>query len=308
MADNYSSGSASSFADLLSALNTFVGANGWTTSAANTGRFFSRGGCIAHVYANTDGLYITGATGTSSGDPTGAADHYARIGSVAPTTISFPVSYEFYINDTPDEVYVAVSYGGDKNQYLHFGKSDIPGIGGTGMWFSASMRDDSSSSTVYMNATETNCDTYITGNSLGYFMDQISGGPASYIHCALEGTGWKPMCAGFNTPGALIGSGDVMAGIIRALPSQYNESEVLLPIYATLIRTDGTCTIVATLRHARLMRIDNVSPGDVITYGADQWKCYPFYAKNSAQRDGVNWDIGAEHSGTFGIALRYYGV
>ena len=98
---------------------------------------------------------------------------------------------------------------------------------------------------------------------------------------------------------------DHLAGLLYALPSMFNESETMLPGYACMYRTDGTQTIVAVMRHMRFLRIDNVTPGDLITYGSEQWRAYPLYAKNIAARDGVGWSVGADHSGTFGVALRF---
>lgn len=92
--------------------------------------------------------------------------------------------------------------------------------------------------------------------------------------------------------------------LMVALPSSLNEAEVLMPAMTSLRRSDGVVTPVVSMRHGRKLRIDNVQPGEIVTYGADQWKCYPLYAKNTAQRDGVSWPTGANHSGTFGVAIR----
>lgn len=317
MASDYSSGSASSFADVLTALNTFLLANGWASAAATGGgRIFTKGTTVARVRSDdtpgAETLFLVGATGSSGGNLTAPAPNEVCMRSAAPVLIVFPVTYEFYVDDTPDEVYAIISYGGNKYQHLHFGKSDIPGIGGTGMWFSGSQRDDNNDNRVYMQLNFQYAQTGIGGQALGYFIDQTNAKPANFVHCALEGSAaWRAGAAGSYSPGTaagyLIGQ-DHLAGLLQALPSWYNESEVLLPIYAALLRTDGTRTIVAVMRHARFLRIDNVTPGDLITYGSEQWKAYPLYAKNLVERNGVPWFTGADHSGSWGVAIRYPGA
>jgi len=314
MASNYSTGSASSFPDLLGALSTFLVANGWTlTMGTGTNRIYSKSGTVVRFFTDivvgTAGLYLVGATGIAGSATTGDASPAVKIGSNAPTLVNFPATYEFAINDTPDEVYINLLYGGDKVQHLHFGKSDIPGIGGTGGWFGGSMTASNNNTRVYLSLVSAFANTSVAGQGIGYFIGQSSSNsPHTFVHCGLEGANaWRAVRGSGPVTGDLIGV-DYIAGLLRSLPSSFNEAEVLLPIYGLLRRTDGVHTIVVALRHARFLRIDNVTPGDLITYGPDRWKVHPLYAKNTAQRDGVNWATGAEHSGTWGVALRYYGV
>lgn len=310
MAFDYASGSASSFDDVLEALRTFLLGNGWASAGATGGGYLlSKGGAVARLWADdtpgAEALYLQGGAGAAGGALTGPAPNAVCMASAAPVLIVFPVTYEFYVNDGPDEVYAVISYGGNKYQHLNFGLSDIPGIGGTGMWFTGAMRDDADNTRVYLSSNNQNLQTHISGLALGYFIDQASGRPSSFVHCALEGAAaWRPMWQGSLTPGAVLGQ-DHMAGLMGALPSNFNESETVLPLYACLYRTDGTQTIVAVMRFARLLRIDNITPGDLITYGSDQWRAYPLYAKNIAERDGIGWSIGADHSGTLGVAIYY---
>lgn len=311
MAD-YSTGSASSFADLLTAINTFLVANGWTaTAGTGTIRMYQKSGATFSLQTDADGLYLSGGTGMSGGDLTGDPEFFVKIGSPQPAPMTFPVTYNLHAYDAPDEVYLVVSYGGDKHQHLNFGVSDIPGIGGTGAWFTGTMRNDyitdAPDAKVYASFGPNYLGTSVSGFNLGYF---ISGWyDSSYVHCALEGAAaWRTSGnEAIATPGNLMGQHHV-AGLLNALPSQFNEAEVLLPIYARMRRTDDVATVVAVMRNARLLRMDNVTPGEVITYGSDQWRCYPLYAKDTVDRDGVPWSVGANHSGTIGVAIRYDGV
>lgn len=328
MAADYTSGSAASFADLQTAIEAFLTTTAGYTAAAGPAagggidaqRLWTKGDLVIRVACQgTTALYFMGATGTGGGTSTGDAPTSVKLGSPAGGLIAFPFTYEIFWNDTPEEFYVVISYGGNKYQHINWGESDVPDVGGTGMWITGSYKG---------NADLTNA-TYAPNMFMGPYKDNDGGGYApaitayggpsggfflhssspaygsSFFHCGLDGTSWR-----FNnnsTAGEITenkNSGD----LLMAMPSLFNEAEVLLPIYAIVRHTDGVFTIGAVMRHARVMRIDNVTPGEIITYGSDQWKCFPLYAKNVAQRNGMPWATGAPHSGTFGVALRYPGV
>lgn len=310
MAFDYATGAATTFTDLLSAIRTFVLANGYASAAATGGGYiFTKGDAVVRMWADesvgAEALYLQGGTGSAGGALTGPAPNAVCMASAAPVPVVFPVTYALHLCDDPDELYVVISYGGNKYQHLNFGISDIPGIGGTGLWFTGAMREDNINSRVYLSSNNNYLQTHIDGLALGYFIDQSSGRPSHFIHCGLEGAdAWRAGAAGSLTAGYLFGQ-DHMAGVMGALPSNFNESETLLPLYACLYRTDGTQTIVAVMRSARLLRIDNITPGDLLTYGSEQYRAYPLYAKNITERNGVGWATGADHTGTLGVAIRY---
>ena len=125
---------------------------------------------------------------------------------------------------------------------------------------------------------------------------------ASFVHTGLDSYPWRSgNSSGYRGAGTKVGS------LLMQLPNLYNSANVLLPIKPVAVRSSGGVTIIANPKNARYLRIDNVSPGEVISFGADKWKCYPFFKKDIAQRDGVPGITGASHSGTFGYAVRYDG-
>lgn len=93
------------------------------------------------------------------------------------------------------------------------------------------------------------------------------------------------------------------------LPSAYNQNTVLLPLQVPQRRLSKGLTIVADFVHARLCRIDNHLTGEIVSYGGDDWKVYPFYRKNTDERNGGQqwYPVPTNHSGTFGYAIRYTG-
>jgi hypothetical protein len=324
MASDKTSGAAASFSDIQSAMETFLTGHGWAAAAGpaagggyNAQRLWTKGDLVVRVAVETDGeaIHFMGATGVGGGTSTGDAPRAVKIASPIASPIAFPVNYEIIWNDGPEEVYLTISYGGNKYQHANFGESDVPDIGGTGMWITGQWVGDMDHNQAF------NCNMFLyatkdTGGGADYgvygyagmyfglfqLIYQTSIG-SSFVHCALEGAAqWRntqSAAAGFLT--SPFNNRDLM----NALPSQFNEAEVLLPVYAILQRTDSVYTPVVVLKHARVMRIDNTDAEEIITYGSDQWKCYPWYARNLVQRDGVSWATGAQHSGTFGVAYRY---
>lgn len=324
MAADYTSGSAASLSDLRTAIENFLTTVGGWSAVAGTGnnRLLSKGDLFVRLGYNTNQLYVFGGLGISGTALTTESARGSNIGIATANPITFPVTYEIYWNDTPEEIYIVINYNGDKYQHLHWGESDIPDIGGSGLWFNGSYDTSTSltgtgtgtgdASKMYMSASRNNGNGYVyptnySGMGGAYFMaGESNSWLGGAIHCGLEGAAsWRLNRDG--SVGSLRGQYQSWP-MMMALPSLFNEAEVLLPIFIPMRRTDSVDTIVGVLRHARMLRLDNTSPGDIITYGGDQWKCYPLYAKNTTDRNGVNWKTGAQHSGTVGIALRYPGA
>jgi hypothetical protein len=304
----YQTGSAATFAALQAAVEAFLAANGWTLSSG----VLSKGTQFCKLTASTYELRLDAGTGQSGGALTGPCSSAVKLMDFTLVPITWPLVYELHVLTGPDEVYLTVNYNGSKYQHLHFGVSDIAQVGGSGMWFGGSFN-----STILR--TSPSCKVFLSNGSgnggflgaqpydgfgLGYFFATTVGYQSSFIHCGLEGTGWKTSYGG--STGYLLGP-DYTAALMFALPSDSSESDVLLPIHALLARSAQGLTIVASLAHARFCRLDNLLAGQVLTLGADQWKVYPMHMRNDAQRDGVTWGTGSQHSGTFGVAIRYTG-
>lgn len=339
MASDMTSGSAASFADVQTAIINFLTTHGWTDQSANAAgtRILSKNGMFLWVGNTSVSISFYPGTGRDgSGNLTGRPSNSVGSGawdgvkmeSPGSAPIVFPITYEIIWHDDPtEEVYVVISYGGDKYQHVNWGKSDIAGVGGTGMWLTGALRTDYNAngdttySKYFLNAYSEGSNgrgymevTPYSGFAGGYFYEGMQYSyMASFVNQSLEPlAGAGGLYNNWSYPqssniGALVqGSGcmNYHELLQLALPSSFNEAEVLLPVMTSIRRGSSLVTPVVSMRHARKMRIDNVQPGEIITYGSDQWKCYPLYAKNTAQRDGVGWATGANHSGTFGVAIR----
>lgn len=89
-----------------------------------------------------------------------------------------------------------------------------------------------------------------------------------------------------------------------AQPNSWNSEATLLPIRAWKARPSSKISMTADLEFARHIRIDNLSPGDILTIGSDQWKVFPWYRKDVSAHNGGYF---VNHTGTFGWAIRYEG-
>ena len=229
--------------------------------------------------------------------------------SFANAPIVWPIDYVLHVFNAPEEIYLVARYNVDRHQHLNFGISTMPQIGGTGLWCSGSFRGDA-------NGAAQRCTVFLAGSSgsdlgatpydgfgLGFFFASLAGTyQSSFIHCGLEGApAWRTTYGG-NT-GNLLGVAH-KAGLLHALPSQFNQATVLLPIDVLMARQAQGQTIVATLAHARYCRLDHLDITAPLVYGGDRWRVYPLHAVNASQRNGAGWSVGAQHSGTFGVALR----
>lgn len=305
----YSSGTAASFAALKTTIETVLAANGWTVSSG----IISKGAAYFALVADANQLELQAGTGQSGSALTGTAAASVKVMDFTLAPITWPVTYEIHVLADPDEVYVVVQYNLDRFQHLNFGVSNVPGIGGSGAWFTGSFRGN-------VPRTSSNCRVFLRngngsgtdvgaqpfdGFGLGFFFSGIDGSfQSSFLHCGLEGVGWKTVYG--SAAGNLLGPSYTSA-LLYALPSLFNQATPLLPIHALVARASQGQTIAASLAHARYCRLDHVVAGEVLTYGSDDWKVYPLHSRNDAQRDGVTWITGAQHSGTFGVAIRYTG-
>lgn len=308
----YVTGAAASFADLKTAIQNAATANGWTL----TSDVLSKDGCFFKLTSATAYLEIYGGTGQSGSTLTGASSQGARIINFASHNITFPITYEIFINNSPAEVVCIVNYNSDYYQHILFGKSDVPGIGGTGAYFSATASTISNFSNLNGNyrigVSKTNVQTTSAAQVTtgGLFIDGSSSTStntaSSFVHDGLDAVGWswKGNAATNRILHNASGCGHI-ASLLTSLPNLLNNANVLLPVKAVKQRTSGGITIVVNMATLRFCRIDAITPGEIFTYGSDQWKFFPWMRKNFNVRDGNSSTFGDNHTGTFGIAVKY---
>lgn len=315
----YYSGVANNLADLLTALTTNLTANGWSNPATN---IYSKGGVFVKIESVSSRIELRGGTGNSgttlTGGPT-SNDIYDGTVSFAPVTsvFTYPLNYHLHINTSPDEVYFFAN-DGDRWTWMCFGKSQVPGLLGSGNWYGAtcSWKSDYSSAYSSPQAVE---DPSISENPM-FFGDFTASGttdnqPQPYnvsLDHGLDGNGWSKAghdttagtdsdASWASTPASLLTIVPVY-NLMQAQPNLWNGEAILIRIQSFVCRGSGKFSLVNNLEHCRYIRNTNYNDGDTITLGSDVWHVYPMVRKNSATPDPG--DSPSLHSGTWGIAVR----
>lgn len=296
------SGNFSSFASLKSSVETVLQAAGWSLSDG----VLVKSGMYFKLTASTTALLLEAGTGQAGSTLTGAAPFGVKIMDYTAAPMNFPATYDLHVFDAPDEVFLVVNYNADRYQQLAFGKSDVEQVGGIGAWFTgtfpAAANQAAASMPIYVNTSDSGIGTWGGSMSLGMFFETYQSGTySSFIHTGLDVESWK---FPGNGDGNTVGAADQVAALLHSLPSQFNQNTVLLPLNITQRRLSQGQTIAASMRNARLCRIDNHLASEVVSYGGEDWKMYPMHRKNADVRNGVAWSTGSQYSGTFGFAIR----
>lgn len=317
----YYTGTASSFADLQTAIENAATANGWSLSNG----ILSDGTAYVRFYELTvTGLLRfciqggTGQTGATLDEPS----EYAHLGHASTLTIQFPVTYHIHAFQNPNEVYCIVNHSVIYYDLLAFGRSDIPGIGGTGGWVHGPLArgiglTGAGGRNFYMrlntrppiSGTSSSVAGRVLWNYYRTSFTQQADKSSTFIHCETRGaTEWK---FGFDitseSPNIAGGLGTII-GLLQALPNQLNSAHVLLPARCVLLDDDAGLKILCQNQNLRFTRNDLIQDGEVITYGLEKWKVYPCFSRDLVDRSiNTSTVTTALHSGTLAYAIRYDG-
>lgn len=309
----YFSGTAANFATLKTAIENACVSQGWVLSNG----ILSRNGCYVQLSSASAQLMLQAGNGQngSSLTDTPTVTNTSGAAFLKDTTgvpIGWPVSFEIHVFTEPDEVYCVVNFNSDFYMQLSFGQSDVPGIGGTGNWFTGSFSPNvysySRDAHAYLDVVTLHWG-FVTYKTFvgGLFTEKALSTSASHLHCGLDNVGWIG-ASNENTLSDGRYAQQWSAPLVARSPSPFNSASILIPIKCVKPRPSKGMTVVADLRNARIVRIDNLTPGGVIDYGSERWKVYPFLRKNADVRNGVPWPTGAHHSGTLGYAIKYTGA
>jgi hypothetical protein len=325
----YATGTATSMSSLLTALRSACTSNGWTLA----GNVLYKNGCYAEIFAGPAfstatadmHLRIRAGNGIDGANAlTDPAPEYSSIGYLysANTTGAsiiawdWPVTYHVHMHG--DEVHMFVNFfAGQKWHFMAFGRSPAPGSVGTGNWHTATISRNSSGGFLIYGGNEGIFQVDGNGSSAGwgggYFWGRNSTFQvltSSYMHGAfIESTGLPRWNIGLGAAWSTYAEGAISASVcamplMAYSPNAWNSQSILLPIQIANLRLSSKISLIGELAHARFCRNDFIDPGAVITLGADRWKVYPMWEKNTSVRDGV---VRGTHSGTLAIAVRYDG-
>lgn len=299
---SYYSGTAASLAALRDALLVHAQADGWTL----TGDVLSKAGVYFRIQVTATNITCLGCESNAVANP---APNLVQIGRIFQRSgyttreISFPCSYE--VLGFAQELYMVVNYDVDAYQWMAFGKSTVPGLPGQGGWFGATGGPVYAVTTVTdpiaITPSSGGSTNFVEGNSAAlFYADDIRHQTSRncYVNHGLDGAGWAWSSDG-NTTG--IRWSIPLHGM---LPNVWNSEALLLPLRAYRVRPSYKSSLIASLDNARITRIDNLAPGDILTIGPDRWKVFPWYRKSITSRNG---GTNINHTGTMGWTIRYEG-
>jgi hypothetical protein len=181
----------------------------------------------------------------------------------------------------------------------------VPGLPGTGNWYTASYTGQRPNSLVWANTWPYQgiAIDYNGTNGTGFFWcSTYASAGNGYVHHGLDGGAWTASSGGTSSPLPQLGATPfAYASLLARQPNQWNGQTLLLPVQLCIDRGSSKNSLIAQLQHVRYVNIANLEPGEIITLGTDQWRCWPFYRK------GTGLHPGASDSGYLGIAVRYDG-
>lgn len=284
----YSTGTASSASNLISAIAGFASGLGWSTSGSAPSIEISKGGVVAAFSSPSSGdVQIAW-----NGSPSFSGTAHAFVGS-------WPADYYLFgnVSPDPDQIICIINYDAIDYRYVGFGLISKFGSWTGGEWFGASSKTLDPNQNLSM----------VTGNLTGrlggtgaFGIEGAAVGPqtGAYLQSAIDGAGWISS-EFFESP--YFQMSRVNHRLFQAQPNAWNQQAVLLPWLLAQSRPDGLFSLIGELSNVRFLRIDNLNPGDVITLGSDDWQCFPILRKDSIVRNGSDVNYG---SGTFGWAFK----
>lgn len=299
----YYSGTAASLAALRTALLTHAQTDGWVL----TGDVLSKGGVYFQIQVNATNITCLGCESNAVVNP---APNVVSIGRIFQRTsyttreISFPCNYEVF--GFTQEMYLVVNYDVDSYQWMAFGKSTVPGLTGQGGWCGATIGLFAASTVIadpiniQIGGGGTSAQQETSAALFWSTAYNFEAGRSCWVNHGLDAHGWTYNGAASSDPIGIRHN----APLLSMQPSVWNSEVTLLPMRCYKLRPSFKSSLIADLANSRHVRIDNLTPGDILTLGPDKWKLFPWYRKDSANRGG---GIGVNHTGTFGWAIRYEG-
>lgn len=316
----YSSGTVTTAAGLVSAIQAFATINGWTVA----GDYISKGDVYVHLWAESvNEIRIQGARGGTWTAPD-ICNRYAKL--FFAEGYSWPASATYYLfySGTPDTLWCTLNWDVVRWMHIGFGMLSKLGTWTGGQWFFATgcmkFRGNHLLGNTYsiQEHIDGSFQTYLAGASPAlpfwssrdrdsYYGYDYSG-KNSFVECALRGHIWE-------ATGALNDYGDgntihcptVITPTQKRSPNALNAQTILTPFDLYLRDTDGYYMAIGRPEHIRFVRLVNYNPGDTLTIGSDAWRVYPAYVLDATQPDGrLCWYPGCTPStGNLGIAVRY---
>lgn len=293
----YHTGSAASMTAMRQVVIDACTAEGWAWNALS--EELSNGSIVVRIQVLTEHLELLGRTSAGAGSAPSAV-RFGRVSTHADFALVWPLEYHLFI--FAQEVYLVGRWGVDRFAWCAWGKSAVSGLLGTGTWVAAIAGPTISASATPFGISATAGGSINNLCPAAFHQDNGSNptGRNGWVHHGLDGNGWRWGSSDSSAPPGVW----QLVPLLGVLPNTWNSEAVLLPLRAFVARPSNKVSMILDCEHARVTRIDNYQPGEVISIGPDRWMIFPWFRKSIENRAGGQ---GVAHSGTFGWALRYEG-
>lgn len=293
----YYTGSVNSFSELLTAMVNACTANGWlwTNGILSKGIAFVKPTAAASGFQI--GIQIVGGTGQSGSSLINPSPQIPRLGPPSATIwapVTWPSQYHIHIGSNPDEVYVVLNSNVSDFYWLAFGRSTVPMLG-TGLWIAGTAGSGNNYGYQGVSINETGGSSVVPYTCPGLFW------ASSYTDDASRNASIQSTANGSWPSYVPLGAG-ALAPLVSRYDLAWNRTAVLLPVREYESVAENKRRLLLDAAHSRIVRLGSLEPGQILQLGAEKWRIYPFYRKNSAVPAG-----GSNHTGTLGMALRYDG-
>lgn len=300
----YYSGLASSYTELKDVLIDACSENGWSVSGntiiSKAEMFFKLRISDQNGWPDGPGILMQGGNSISN-----FTSPEVRLGNIAistagnyPLKIIFPINYMIHIFD--HEVFLIINYQIDNFMYLVFGQDQFT----KAIWLSGSIYQYISNLdlfTIYNNGGGSDTNSARSGGGFFWAGYGLGRNTKDTIYFDNE---WSQTNGGFAYREGAVSALPSYINIINKIPSLWSSDSIFLPINIFKLAASSKVRLICQIQHAKFTRLDNFEPNQIIELGNDKWKIYPFHKKNILSRDG---GADANHTGTFGWAIRYDG-
>lgn len=316
----YETASANDPDDLLDKLQIFAAANGWTIDYAGVrlaAGGASDGSGLDMVALHKDGAYFVlyhDNSSSSASNPTpriraytypgpwvatnGVTGQTGRTEACAANNIPGTyAAYHLFTDDAQTYLHAVIEVTAGRFSHFGIGLMDKAGVGDSvpyayGLtWNWASSINTSGSNTHGVPFDAFGSSAAYAGTVLRANSDAVS--PRNYEVRSSGGSsafavgGWRS-----NTDAGK----PCLQRLLNIGPSALTGRAPLLPLIVLVERSTDVWSFAGTAPDMRLVRMDNLAPGDLMTIGADDWKVFPIVRKNGPS--------GVENSDAWGYAFK----
>ncbi len=301
MTVNYQTGVATSPTDLLTKFLTFIGAHGWDHGTPSSGDAVIWNGSASTIFAGIDATATQWQTRGCLSFSSGAAWNAQPNNSGLTHSVTFGAgpftAYHFYVGDEAGAHYAHCTVEFSSGNFQHWVLGQVVKSGSmTGGVYADS--SDYNSAPGHINQPDDTSHRFVCDTS-------NSQSETGHIHVDYDSkvNNWQKLRAvSAIDANACIGSyrGSGLQLIPIAIGSaKWNLRTVLMPALYFANRASSLRSPLGRIPNFRFVNMANFSPGEVVTYGSENWQVFPVFSRQSAV-------VGATtlSSGLYGYAHR----